>query len=73
MVSAALVVGEADDRSGERVVAHVVPRPGATVDAAALISHCADHVARYKVPARIVLREDLPTTATGKTVRRLLS
>jgi long-chain acyl-CoA synthetase len=73
MVSAALVVGEADDRSGERVVAYVVPRPGAAVDAAVLISHCADHVARYKVPARIVLRDDLPTTLTGKPVRRLLS
>jgi long-chain acyl-CoA synthetase len=73
MVSAALVVGETDDRSGERVVAYVVPRPGAAIDTAVLISHCADHVARYKVPARIELRDDLPTTPTGKTVRRLLS
>ncbi len=73
MVSAALVVGEADDRSGERVVAYVVPRPGAGTDTDVLIAHCADHVARYKVPARIELRDDLPTTNTGKTVRRLLS
>jgi long-chain acyl-CoA synthetase len=73
MVSAALVVGEADERSGERVVAYVVPRGGATVDAPVLISHCADHVARYKVPTRIEIRADLPTTPTGKTVRRLLS
>jgi long-chain acyl-CoA synthetase len=73
MVAAALVIGEADDRSGERVVAHVVPRPGATVDVAELISHCASQVARYKVPSRVVLRDDLPTTSTGKTVRRLLS
>ena len=47
--------------------------PVPTVDTAVLISHCADHVARYKVPARIELRDDLPTTNTGKTVRRLLS
>ena len=73
MVSSALVVGEADERSGERVVAYVVPRAGVAVDAAVLISHCADHVARYKVPARIEVRDDLPTTPTGKTVRRLLS
>jgi long-chain acyl-CoA synthetase len=71
-VSAALVVGEPDDRSGERVVAYVVPRAGASVDAAALVEHCAAHVARYKVPARIEVRDDVPTTTSGKTVRRLL-
>jgi long-chain acyl-CoA synthetase len=71
-VSAALVVGEADDRSGERVVAYVVPHAGATIDAAALVEHCAANVARYKVPARIEVRDDVPTTTSGKTVRRLL-
>jgi long-chain acyl-CoA synthetase len=71
-VSAALVVGEPDDRSGERVVAYVVPRAGASVDAAALVEHCTAHVARYKVPARIEVRDDVPTTTSGKTVRRLL-
>jgi long-chain acyl-CoA synthetase len=71
-VSAALVVGEADDRSGERVVAYVVAHAGATVDATALIEHCAAHVARYKVPARIEVRDDVPMTTSGKTVRRLL-
>jgi long-chain acyl-CoA synthetase len=71
-VSAALVMGEADDRSGERVVAYVVPRAGATIDAAVLVEHCAAHVARYKVPARIEIRDDVPTTTSGKTVRRLL-
>ncbi len=73
VVSSALVVGEPDERSGERVVAYVVPHPGAAIDAPALITHCAEHVARYKVPARIEVRQQLPTTATGKTVRRLLS
>jgi long-chain acyl-CoA synthetase len=71
-VSTALVVGEADERSGERVVAYVVPRAGATIDAAALVEHCAAHVARYKVPARIEVRDEVPTTTSGKTVRRLL-
>jgi long-chain acyl-CoA synthetase len=71
-VSAALVVGEPDDRSGERVVAYVVARAGATVDAVVLIEHCAAHVSRYKVPARIEVRDDVPMTTSGKTVRRLL-
>jgi long-chain acyl-CoA synthetase len=71
-VSAALVVGEADERSGERVVAYVVPHAGASIDAAALVEHCAAHVARYKVPVRIEVRDDVPTTSSGKTVRRLL-
>ncbi len=71
-VSAALVVGEPDDRSGERVVAYVVARAGATIDPAALIEHCAANVARYKVPARIELRDDVPKTTSGKQVKRLL-
>jgi long-chain acyl-CoA synthetase len=71
-VSAALVVGEPDDRSGERVVAYVVARAGAAIDATALIEHCAANVARYKVPARIEVRDDVPRTTSGKTVRRLI-
>lgn len=70
-VEAALVVGEPDDRSGERVVAFVTSANGSTVDPAELIEHCRRRLARYKVPRRIEVRDRLPTTEAGKAVRRL--
>jgi long-chain acyl-CoA synthetase len=70
-VGAALVVGEPDDRSGERVVAFVTPANGSALDAEVLLDHCSRRLARYKVPRRIEVRVELPTTEAGKAVRRL--
>jgi 2-furoate---CoA ligase len=67
------VVGEPDDRWGQRVVAFVVPaRPGLT--AAALDEHCRsrDELAAFKRPRRVVFVREIPRTASGKTLRRLL-
>jgi len=71
-VARAAVVSEPDDRTGERVVAHVVAMPGADVDAAELIRHCDRELARYKVPRRIEIVGSLPETAIGKVKRREL-
>ena len=72
-IAAALVVGEPDGRGGERVVAYVIPVTGvATPEPAALQEHCRRRLARYKVPARIEIRSDLPATDAGKPIRRLL-
>ncbi len=68
----AAVVSEPDDRTGECVVAHVVPAAGATVDVAELIRHCDRQLARYKVPRRIEIATALPETAIGKVKRREL-
>jgi 2-furoate---CoA ligase len=67
------VVGEPDERWGERVVAFVVPvAPDLTP--AALEEYCREGVelARFKRPRRIVLVKDIPKTASGKILRRLL-
>jgi 2-furoate---CoA ligase len=67
------VVGEPDDRWGERVVAFVVPADaGLTADA--LDRHCLDSpaLANFKRPRRIVFVEAIPRTASGKILRRLL-
>jgi 2-furoate---CoA ligase len=67
------VVGEPDERWGERVVAFVVP---ATPDLtpAALDEYCREgaELARFKRPRRIVFVTDIPKTASGKILRRLL-
>ncbi|MEM7337985.1 MAG: AMP-binding protein [Actinomycetota bacterium] len=69
-VAAAAVVGEPDARTGEALVAHVVAAPGATIDEEALAGHCRSELARYKVPHRFEVRDELPTALGGKLKRR---
>jgi 2-furoate---CoA ligase len=67
------VVGEPDDRWGQRVVAFVVPA-GADVTAATLEEHCRSRgeLAEFKRPRRVVFVREIPKTASGKILRRLL-
>jgi len=71
-VAEAAVVGKADKRRGEIPVAFVSAREGADADAAALIRHCRARLAAYKIPHRIIFRDKLPRTATGKISKREL-
>ena len=66
------VVGEPHPRTGETVVAYVVPEPGHTVDAEELRSVCARSLARYKCPSRVEIVDELPRSIAGKLVRREL-
>ncbi len=74
-IAAAAVVGEPDEATGERIVAHVVPADPA-IDPEELrrlcIEHCSASLARYKVPRRVVVASELPVTAIGKIRRREL-
>jgi acyl-CoA synthetase (AMP-forming)/AMP-acid ligase II len=72
-VSGALVIGEADDRTGERVVAYVVANNGDTVDEDDLTDHVRDELARYKVPKSVWVVDDLPANVIGKRIRRKLN
>jgi len=64
------VVGVPDPRTGERVVAVVVLRPGAVVDLEALTTHCtAEGLARYKLPERLERIERLPRNSMGKILK----
>jgi 2-furoate---CoA ligase len=67
------VVGEPDERWGERVVAFVVPADPALTEAA-LDRHCLDSpdLANFKRPRRVVFVSEIPKTASGKILRRLL-
>jgi 2-furoate---CoA ligase len=67
------VVGEPDTRWGERVVAFVVPRRDG-LTAAAIDAYCrqAGDLASFKRPRRIVFVREIPKTASGKILRRLL-
>ena len=68
-VAESVVVGAPDPQRGEIVVAIVRPVAGRVVDPQSLISHCKNNIAAYKVPARVLLVDQLPVTDTGKIAR----
>jgi fatty-acyl-CoA synthase len=71
-VAQAGVAGAPDQALGEIIVAFVVPVCGAVVISEALRSHCRALAANYKTPDRIEICDALPTTPTGKLMRREL-
>ncbi|HRF48805.1 MAG TPA: AMP-binding protein [Anaerolineales bacterium] len=72
-VAEAAVVGQPDERRGEIVVAHVLLKPGRQVSIAELHGHCGAQLAAHKIPKRILIRDDLPRTATGKIDKKSLA
>ncbi len=62
-----------DSDLGHRVVAWVVPAPGAALAADQLRLHCRERLAGYKTPRDIELVSELPRNAMGKVVRARLS
>jgi long-chain acyl-CoA synthetase len=68
-VAEAAVVGAPDARTGERVCAYVVLRPGASVDVETLTAHCRERLARFKLPRELHVVGDLPHTPLGKLRR----
>ena len=60
-------------RLGEDVVAAVVLRPGMTTTSVELRKYLQEQVAPFKVPRRIVFRDQLPKGTTGKVLRRRLT
>jgi len=67
------VFGVPDVRLGEDVAAAVVLRPGYHLTAEELRAHCADHLARHKIPNHIwFMTEALPRNANGKFLKREL-
>ena len=69
-VADAAVVGVPSPGGGERVVAVVLLRPGAQLDAPALRDWCRERLAAYKVPREIVALTDLPRSMLGKVLRK---
>ncbi len=57
------------DRLGEDVAAVVVLREGAEADEASIRNHAGIHLAKFKVPAKILFMDEIPKGATGKLQR----
>jgi fatty-acyl-CoA synthase len=66
------VVGEPDDRWGQRVVAFVVTDEGVTSEQLDAYCLASDTLARFKRPREYRFVPELPKSASGKILRRLL-
>jgi acyl-CoA synthetase (AMP-forming)/AMP-acid ligase II len=71
-VAACAVVGVPDERWGEAVCAVVVPHDGASPTLETVQAGVRERLARYKVPRRLVLVDDLPVLASGKVDKKRL-
>jgi len=66
------LIGIPDAEKGELPVAYVVPAPGKSPTAEALIAHCRAHLAAYKAPRRVVFKDAFPLGPTGKILKKEL-
>jgi acyl-coenzyme A synthetase/AMP-(fatty) acid ligase len=53
-------------------MAYIALKEGQTATEEALITHCKEHLATFKVPCLIKFRDELPKLSTGKVPRRVL-
>jgi fatty-acyl-CoA synthase len=68
----AAVIGMPDDRWGERPLASVVLRPGASVKPGELADFLRPKVARWQVPENWTFLAEIPKTAVGKFDKKVL-
>jgi long-chain acyl-CoA synthetase len=66
------VIGMPDAYRGEIVKAYVSLKPGASASADALIEHCRQNLAKYKIPTALEIVAELPKTAVGKIDKKQL-
>jgi len=65
-------IGVQDPVLGEVGRYYIVTRPGASVNEEALLAHCRQQLADYKLPRQLVFRAELPLTPAGKIQKALL-
>lgn len=65
-VSEVAVIGVADEKWGEAVMAVVVTKPGTTTSPASIIEHCRAIIASYKKPSHVVFVDEIVKLPSGK-------
>jgi len=71
-VQEAIVAGVPHPTRGETVKAYLVLKPGEVATEEEIIIFCKERLAPYKVPKMVEFRTELPKSAVGKLLRRVL-
>lgn len=71
-IAEAAIIGIPSERWGETGKAILVLKEGETLDADAVIAHCLENLAKFKVPMSVDFTDVLPRNATGKVLKREL-
>lgn len=71
-IAEAAVIGIPDATFGEQICAVVVLRPGHSATEVEIQNHVGRFVNKFKVPASVVFRSDLPKSPVGKILKREL-
>jgi len=72
VIKEAAVIGIPDAHKGEVPKGYVVLKSADAASEHDIIAYLKEHLAGYKIPRRIVIRETLPKNTTGKILKRLL-
>lgn len=67
----AAAVGMADDKSGEVVKVYIVKKDKSLTEKE-IIQFCRENLTGYKIPRKVIFKEELPKTNVGKILRREL-
>lgn len=71
-VAEAAVIGVPDEMKGQAIVAFVVAKPGATVQAEGLIAGVTGLIGKAMAPSKVHVVPGLPKTRNGKIMRRAI-
>jgi long-chain acyl-CoA synthetase len=71
-VADVICVGIPDEYRGETLKAFIQLKPGVTATEDEIIKFCREIMAAYKVPRSVEFRSELPRSAVGKALRRIL-
>jgi fatty-acyl-CoA synthase len=71
-VAEVAVIGVPDERWGEVGHAMIIAVSGGAIDPNAIIAHCRDRLASFKVPKAVTIVSEIPRTASGKVQKHVL-
>jgi long-chain acyl-CoA synthetase len=71
-VAEVAVIGVPHPYAGEAVKAFVAPMPGREIEAATVVAHCEERLARFKCPTIVEVLDELPHSSIGKIARGTL-
>jgi fatty-acyl-CoA synthase len=66
------VIGIPSERWGEVGRAFVSLKVGSTLTSDAILAHCRERLAKFKVPVDVIINDDIPRTPSGKVQKHLL-